>query len=123
MCAPVKACALVSMHPALLVCLFVFQALEEPNFSIAYANLCKVMSPIKVEFILDGGKTKKSTNFRRMLLTKCQTEFEKDKKDDETLEKMREGIKEAETVCGGRGGGEGVIRMFRGYACGLEGFV
>ncbi len=71
-------------------------ALEEPNFSIAYANLCKVMSPIKVEMEVEGKV--KSTNFRRMLLTKCLQEFEKDKKDDETLEAMQKSIAEAKTV-------------------------
>ena len=74
------------------------QALEEPSFSIAYANLCKVMSPIKVELMQEEGKPPKSTNFRRMLLTKCQQEFEKDKKDDETLEKMKEDIEKAASV-------------------------
>lgn len=74
------------------------QALEEPNFSIAYANLCKVMSPIKVEWTLEGKQ--KSTNFRRMLLTKCQQEFEKDKKEDETLEAMQESVNQAKTVSG-----------------------
>jgi hypothetical protein len=72
--------------------------LEEPSFSIAYANLCKVMSPIKVEIQQEEGKPPKVTNFRRMLLTKCQQEFEKDKKDDETLEKMRESIEQAASV-------------------------
>ncbi len=66
-------------------------------YGIAYANLCKVMSPIKVEWTTEEGKPK-VTNFRRMLLTKFQQEFEKDKKDDETLQKMREGISKAETV-------------------------
>ena len=55
------------------------------------------MSPIKVEWVSEDSKPK-STNFRRMLLTKCQQEFEKDKKDDETLEKMKEEIEKAETV-------------------------
>ncbi len=47
------------------------QALEEPSFSIAYANLCKVLSPLKVEYEDQDGKIKQ-TNFRRELLTKCQ---------------------------------------------------
>ena len=42
--------------------------------------------------------TKKQTNFRRLLLTKCQLEFEKDKKDDEDKEKMFKSIDEAENV-------------------------
>ena len=78
----------------------------EPRFSIAYANLCKVMSPIKVEFVSEDGKTK-LTNFRRMLLTKLQKEFEKDKKDDENLETMLKEIEKAETVRGEKVGGRG----------------
>lgn len=54
------------------------------------------MSPIKVEILLEDGR---STNFRFMLLKRCQQEFEKDKKNAETLEKMREAIAQAETVC------------------------
>ena len=64
---------------------------------MAYANLCKVMSPIKVEVMMEEGKTK-STSFRRMLLTRCQQEFEKDKQDDKTLDKIREDITQAESV-------------------------
>ena len=80
--------------------------MEEPSFSIAYANLCKVMSPIKVEVVSEEGKTR-HTNFRRMLLTKCQKEFEKDKKDDENLEAMLKEIEKAETVRGEKVGGVG----------------
>ena len=66
-------------------------------YAMAYANLCKVMSPIKVEWSTEDGKLE-STNFRRVLLTKCQQEFEKDKKDNEILEKMRNEIKETTSV-------------------------
>ena len=82
----------------LIKVLFFWQALEEPSFSIAYANLCKVLSPIKVECPHDG-KTKVTT-FRRVLLTKCQQEFEKDKKEDEEKERMLVAIEQAETVSG-----------------------
>ncbi len=77
--------------------LLLFQALEEQMYAIAYANLCKVMCPIKVEYTSGDGKTKQ-TNFRRMLLTKCQREFEKDKKDDKSLKTMQKEIESAETV-------------------------
>ena len=66
-------------------------------YSIAYANLCKVMTPIKVDVIVEEGKIK-CTNFRRMLLTKCQHEFEKDKQDDATLEEMHDKSTKAESV-------------------------
>ena len=74
------------------------QALEEPKFSIAYANLCKVMSTIKVEVPTEPEGKPKVITFRRVLLTKCQQEFEKDKKDDEEREKMLNAIKETEDV-------------------------
>ena len=57
-----------------------------------------MLSPLKVEWEDEDGKPK-ATNFRRVLLTKCQLEFEKDKKDDEDLDKMTKGIEDAETVC------------------------
>ena len=67
--------------------IFISQAIEEPNSSITYANLCRAMSPtsVKVE-----GKHK-STNFRRMLITTCQREFE-------ALLTMLQSINEANTV-------------------------
>ena len=49
-------------------------------YSLAYANLCRVLSPVKVEWTQDGET--KFTTFRRVLLTKCQREFEKHKKDE-----------------------------------------
>ena len=73
------------------------QALEEPKFSIAYANLCKVMSTIKVDGPVDDGKAKIIT-FRRVLLTKCQQEFEKDKKDDEDRDNMLKAIEDTDDV-------------------------
>ena len=39
-----------------------------------------------------------------MLLTKCQQEFEKDKKDDEDRDQMLKAIEEAETVGNGMWG-------------------
>ena len=41
----------------------------------------------------------KTNNFRRVLLTKCQQEFEKDMKDDEEREQMLQAIEDADTVC------------------------
>ena len=37
-------------------------------------------------------------SFRVFLLTKCQEEFEKDKKDDEELDKLKQAVEEARTV-------------------------
>ena len=71
--------------------------MADSRFAIAYAKLCKVMSSIKVEYVSEKDKTK-HTNFRSMLLTKCQKEFEKDKKDDENMETMQKEIQMAEMV-------------------------
>ena len=59
-----------------------------------------------MEWVAEDGKAR-SNNFRRMLLTKCQKEFQKDKKDDESVESMQADIKKAETVRGK----EGVVCM------------
>ena len=60
-----------------------------------------------MEWSVDG-KTKLTT-FRRVLLTKCQQEFEKNKKDDKEREEMLATIEKADTVREGgrreRGGG------------------
>ncbi len=92
---------------------FMFQAIGEPVYTITYANLCKVMSPIKVEYTSEDGKTKR-TNFRRMLLTKCQREFEKDRKDYESLETMQKEIESAEMVRYERENCNILLSKFRG---------
>ena len=46
----------------------------------------------------DGQPKQKS--FRALLLTKCQQEFEKDKKEDEHLEQLKAAVEAAETVSG-----------------------
>ena len=43
----------------------------------------------------NGDEVVKETTFRRELLTRCQKEFEKDKRDDETKEEMLKAIEEA----------------------------
>ena len=37
-------------------------------------------------------------SFRAHLLTKCQEEFEKDKKDDEKSDQLKQAVQEAQTV-------------------------
>ena len=53
------------------------------------------MSPIKVELPQEEGKPPKVTNFRRMLLSKCQQEFEKNENNNEILKKMEDIAKAA----------------------------
>ncbi|KAG1932736.1 eukaryotic translation initiation factor 4 gamma 1 isoform X2 [Pimephales promelas] len=62
------------------------KAISEPNFSVAYANMCRCLMGLKVPTTDKPGV---SVNFRKLLLNRCQKEFEKDKDDDETFEKKQ----------------------------------
>ncbi|XP_041126342.1 eukaryotic translation initiation factor 4 gamma 1-like [Polyodon spathula] len=63
------------------------KAISEPNFSVAYANMCRCLMGLKVSTTDKPGVT---VNFRKLLLNRCQKEFEKDKDDDEVFEKKQE---------------------------------
>lgn len=52
------------------------KAVDEPAFSVAYAQMCKVMQMKKVP-VADGGP-EEYVNFRKLLISRCQKEFEKD---------------------------------------------
>ncbi|XP_059389520.1 eukaryotic translation initiation factor 4 gamma 1-like, partial [Carassius carassius] len=62
------------------------KAISEPNFSVAYANMCRCLMGLKVPTSDKPGVT---VNFRKLLLNRCQKEFEKDKDDDEIFEKKQ----------------------------------
>ncbi|XP_066565140.1 eukaryotic translation initiation factor 4 gamma 1 isoform X3 [Amia ocellicauda] len=62
------------------------KAISEPNFSVAYANMCRCLMGLKVPTTDKPGVT---VNFRKLLLNRCQKEFEKDKDDDEVFEKKQ----------------------------------
>uniref|UniRef100_A0A4W4HCG9 Eukaryotic translation initiation factor 4 gamma 1 n=1 Tax=Electrophorus electricus TaxID=8005 RepID=A0A4W4HCG9_ELEEL len=70
------------------------KAISEPNFSVAYANMCRCLMALKVRTCDKPGGT---VNFRKLLLNRCQKEFEKDKDDDETFEKKQREL-DASTV-------------------------
>uniref|UniRef100_A0A672IKW1 Eukaryotic translation initiation factor 4 gamma 1 n=1 Tax=Salarias fasciatus TaxID=181472 RepID=A0A672IKW1_SALFA len=70
------------------------KAISEPDFSVAYANMCRCLSGLKVHTTDKPGVT---VNFRKLLLNRCQKEFEKDKDDDEIFEKKQ---KELEAAAG-----------------------
>uniref|UniRef100_A0A8C7UE89 Eukaryotic translation initiation factor 4 gamma 1 n=1 Tax=Oncorhynchus mykiss TaxID=8022 RepID=A0A8C7UE89_ONCMY len=63
------------------------KAISEPNFSVAYANMCRCLMGLKVPTTDKPGVT---VNFRKLLLNRCQKEFEKDKDDDVIFEKKQE---------------------------------
>ena len=63
--------------------------------------LLLLLLQIKVEIVKvdeSGEEIVKETTFRRELLTRCQKEFEKDKRDDETKEEMLKALEEAAPV-------------------------
>ncbi|XP_016336411.1 uncharacterized protein LOC107684629 isoform X2 [Sinocyclocheilus anshuiensis] len=69
-----------------VVHLILEKAISEPNFSEAYANMCRCLMGLKVPTTEKPGVT---INFRKLLLNRCQKEFEKNKDDDETFEKQK----------------------------------
>jgi len=69
----------IDTQDKLSVCMeLVFEkAVDEPAFSVAYAQMCKVMQMKKVP--IDGAKEDTEfVNFRKLLISRCQKEFEKD---------------------------------------------
>ncbi|KAM7413631.1 hypothetical protein PAMA_020830 [Pampus argenteus] len=62
------------------------KAISEPDFSVAYANMCRCLMGLKVQ---TTDKPAVTVNFRKLLLNRCQKEFEKDKDDDEIFEKKQ----------------------------------
>ncbi|XP_029700298.1 eukaryotic translation initiation factor 4 gamma 1 isoform X5 [Takifugu rubripes] len=68
------------------------KAISEPNFSVAYANMCRCLIGLRVETL---DKTGATVNFRKVLLNRCQKEFEKDKDDDEIIERKRKELDSA----------------------------
>nr|XP_046244410.1 eukaryotic translation initiation factor 4 gamma 1-like isoform X2 [Scatophagus argus] len=67
------------------------KAISEPDFSVAYANMCRCLSGLKVQTTDKLG----GSNFRKLLLNRCQKEFEKDKDDDEIFEKKQKELEAA----------------------------
>lgn len=68
------------------------KAISEPNFSVAYANMCRCLMGLKVP---TTDKPTVMVNFRKVLLNRCQKEFEKDKDDDEIFEKKQKEMDDA----------------------------
>eukprot|EP00062_Callorhinchus_milii_P012760 gi/632960130/ref/XP_007896020.1/ PREDICTED: eukaryotic translation initiation factor 4 gamma 3 isoform X2 [Callorhinchus milii] len=65
------------------------KAIDEPNFSVAYANMCRCLTMLKVPMADKPGAW---VNFRKLLLNRCQKEFEKDKAEDIFNEKRQKEI-------------------------------
>ncbi|XP_044059610.1 eukaryotic translation initiation factor 4 gamma 1-like [Siniperca chuatsi] len=70
------------------------KAISEPDFSVAYANMCRCLMGLRVQ---TTEKPVVTVNFRKLLLNRCQKEFEKDKDDDVIFEKKQKEL-EASSV-------------------------
>ncbi|XP_037644299.1 eukaryotic translation initiation factor 4 gamma 1-like, partial [Sebastes umbrosus] len=68
------------------------KAISEPNSSVVYANMCRCLVGLKVP---TSDKPGVFVNFRKLLLNRCQKEFEKDQDDDEIFEKKQKEIEAA----------------------------
>lgn len=66
------------------------KAIDEPNFAVAYAKMCMELSQMEVGITTTDGK-KEIVNFRKLLITRCQEEFEKQSRDESiTEDKIKE---------------------------------
>lgn len=65
------------------------KAISEPGFSVAYANMCRVLTEAFKAVPGAQGEKTQSNNFRKLLLNKCQKEFEKEKSDEKQMEEDR----------------------------------
>lgn len=66
------------------------QAVDEPSFSTSYANMCKLCTRLEVTKIVNDVEEK--VNFRKLIITRCQMEFEKNKEAELDAEKWQEDI-------------------------------
>jgi len=53
---------------------FKFQAIEEQHFAPLYSSLCSAMQSVQV-----SSKDGKTTSFKKLIISKCQSLFELDK--------------------------------------------
>ncbi|XP_077467645.1 eukaryotic translation initiation factor 4 gamma 1 [Stigmatopora argus] len=75
-----------------VIALIFEKAISEPDFSVAYANMCRWFMGLKFQASDKPG----DVNFRKLLLNRCQNEFEKDNDDNETFEKKQRELEAAE---------------------------
>uniref|UniRef100_A0A8C4H279 Eukaryotic translation initiation factor 4 gamma, 3a n=1 Tax=Dicentrarchus labrax TaxID=13489 RepID=A0A8C4H279_DICLA len=68
------------------------KAIDEPSFSVAYGNMCRCLATLRVPMT---DKPNTTVNFRKLLLNRCQKEFEKDKVDDVVFERRQKELDSA----------------------------
>ncbi|MBN3278709.1 IF4G3 factor, partial [Polyodon spathula] len=71
------------------------KAVDEPSFSVAYGNMCRCLATLKVTMT---DKPNSTVNFRKLLLNRCQKEFERDKVDDDVFERKQKELEAAASV-------------------------
>ncbi|CAG5008321.1 unnamed protein product [Parnassius apollo] len=64
------------------------KAIDEPNFSEAYANMCNKLTTIKVP--ADNAPADQYVNFRALIISKCQNQFVTAKVDENILKLEKE---------------------------------
>ena len=81
--------------------MYFLQAVNEHNSCEVYANMCRCMSQFKVTtptLSAQGGVTQTSTvEFRKVLLTRCQKEFERDRTSEDKLSNLQKKVEDAKT--------------------------
>ena len=75
--------------------LFFEKAVDEPIFSSTYAKMCLALSS---KDVVSAANEKETTNFRKLLLNRCQREFEKDNNGLLIVEGKKKEVANAETV-------------------------
>ncbi|XP_062254974.1 eukaryotic translation initiation factor 4 gamma 3-like [Platichthys flesus] len=58
------------------------KAIDEPSLSVAYGNMCSCLAELEVPISDEPNRT---VSFIKLLLSRCQQEFEKDKDDDVSI--------------------------------------
>ncbi|CAH2034191.1 unnamed protein product, partial [Iphiclides podalirius] len=64
------------------------KAIDEPNFSEAYANMCNKLTTIKVP--ANNAAPDQYVNFRALIISKCQNQFVTEKVDEDILKLEKE---------------------------------
>merc|ERR1719454_1319933 len=70
------------------------KAADEPGFSVAYARMCQVLQMKKV--LVENSETE-TVNFRKLLISRCQKEFDKDYMESLDRDKYRADMAAAQT--------------------------
>ncbi|XP_075212350.1 eukaryotic translation initiation factor 4 gamma 3-like isoform X3 [Lycorma delicatula] len=69
------------------------KAIDEPGFAKAYASMCKLVANVEVKVDEKATNGKGNLVFRKLLLTRCQSEFESNKAAELDSEKRLQEIK------------------------------